>query len=370
MALSVSRLVKAFAALQVARAPFPAPGNETPVLLYALEDATSIIRSLVYSADGRVLVAGGLDKAVRLYDATAEPPEYMGAVREAMEDVRMVALSPDGATLAAASGDSIVRLYDTTWEPPVLTHELTDAWTAAWACAFSSDGKYLATGAADDKVRIYDMRHGAERSEVVATMKEDSTIRTLSFSPDGRFLATGGTDGNYRIYDMGASVGAWPVLFANVDDATQHVWTVRFSPDGRFLATCSSDRHIKLYDLAEMSSHGTPRLAATISDAEGDVRTIAFSPDGRYLASGGMDMKLRVFYLSEPKPTKVAEFKEGWGFIIALAFNPSSTRLAVGCGEGIVRVYQMPVVEAEVDGADVSDFGDLNDSGNGSSLRY
>lgn len=77
----------------------------------------SMARGTAFSPDGRYLVSGSYDNAVRWWDPTARinAPDYLGKeLGSAMHDsvVTCVAYSPDGKRVVSGSWDQTVRIWD------------------------------------------------------------------------------------------------------------------------------------------------------------------------------------------------------------------------------------------------------------------
>ena len=70
---------------------------------------SSQVWSLVYTPDGRLIISGGADGTVRVWDAATG--EKLASLSGHGAAVRSVALSRDGATLASGSEDNRVFVW-------------------------------------------------------------------------------------------------------------------------------------------------------------------------------------------------------------------------------------------------------------------
>ena len=159
---------------------------------------SSTITSIDFSPDGKLLISGGIDNAVRLWDVrkrreifTAEP-DKKGMKYAAIDSV---AFSPDGKTIASAGTHGEIQLWS------VAEHKLIETLDIGkWinALDFSPDGRLLAAGVNDGKIHIWDMT----TRTLVTTLDEFAmSVNSLGFSRDGKTLVVGSEDGTIRFWD-------------------------------------------------------------------------------------------------------------------------------------------------------------------------
>jgi WD40 repeat protein len=276
----------------------------------------SLVNSAAYSPDGKLIVSGGSDNAVRLWEAATG--KQVRCLQERGE-VRSVAFSPDGKTIASGCIGG-VRLWDAATGRQV--RRLSGG--NIRCVAFSPCGKVLAIAgslgvvcwdvASGKKLRFHGYFGSLDRSCVVA------------FSPNGEWLAAGSDD---RVVYFRATTGqfAW-------QQATDRLRGLAFSPDSQTLAVASGDSTISLWSLNRRQQ---------VQKLRGNtewVPAIAFSPDGKWLAGGGGKDTIRLWSATTGK--LVRELRgHGPGWIVGLAFSPDSRHLAASSWDRIVHQWEV-----------------------------
>ena len=150
-------------------------------------------RSFAISPDGRLVTAGGNEKAV-VWDRAARQPYKTFAYPEIIR----LACSSDGKTLAAtqwhpsgATGIAAARVWD--WETGKERLAVQGSNVYWGAIALSPDNTILAIGCGDESTaRLYSLATG----KLLHTLPHDSRVIDLAFSPDGKTLATAGWSGS------------------------------------------------------------------------------------------------------------------------------------------------------------------------------
>jgi len=163
-------------------------GRETGRLLVDGER----VSSLAFGPSGDVLVSGGPEGTVRLWDP--ETGTEIRAWNNPDGPVLHVVFSPDGAWLASTGACIRLRHAASGKEAPAIPRRAGHA-------AFSPDGKRLAAAMSDKTVRLWDTATG----KALLTLRgHTGRVRAVAFSLDGRWLASGGEGGVVRLWDTAA----------------------------------------------------------------------------------------------------------------------------------------------------------------------
>lgn len=193
----------------------------------------------MFARDGKMLVSGGPDFEVRLWDmGGAEPMQRAGIKGQSTIGV----LAPDGKTLACGDANGTLRLWDVSGaEPKQRAVLLKENKEKILSLAFSPDGKTLAAGDWSAKIRLWNLDEPQPKEQAVLEGPQAATL-SLAFAPDGKTLACSAY--GVQLWDFAArtKLRGWQL--------PGQVGSVAFAPDGRHLATGNSNGTIYILRLA------------------------------------------------------------------------------------------------------------------------
>jgi len=305
-----------------------------------------------FSPDGRRIVTGGGDGAVRIIDAASKrETTVLHGHTDLVFDVNF---SSKGDQVISGGGDGTLRTWDA-GDTRVMRGPVTNA-------AISSDGRRVVAGGTDGTVRIWRVSNG----RLEATLRGHAQISYAQFSPDDRHVVSFSYDGTVRVWrvadgtlqhvfrDHGGSVYAAAfdregrhVASGGVDGRivvrslsggppvihTGHgswVVSVSFSPNGRQLLSTYQDGTIRIWDAVRAS-----RSARVLRGHNGPV-TATFSPDGQQVLSGGADRTVRVWSLHGGRPVILRGHDDA---VESAAFSPDGDRIVSSGLDGKVLLW-------------------------------
>jgi WD40 repeat protein len=324
--VEIDRLVRAKMAPPAAPAPAAPAAVGAPAAPVAPSHVRAHpggIRALALSADGKWLLSGGMDEALRLW-----PGGRLQEVRCIAGDVgpvQGIALAPNAKWCASCAlrlfkPDMVVQLWDLSTGQE--RRRLRGHSDILHAVAISPDGRRVASGSADRTIRIHAIDKPGSPS--LCLTGHTATVTAVVFLPAGDTLLSASQDGTVRLWD--AKTGA---ARGSVGAQVGQVAAIAYGGPTKQLAMAGSGVRLRQMDGTFIELLGA-----------GQVSSLAYSRDGRLVLTGGKDRVLRVWRAGDG--IELHRFEAHTDLIHAVALSPDGRTAFSGGADGALRCWPIP----------------------------
>ncbi len=163
---------------------------------------------------------------------------------------------------------------------------------------------------------------------------EDPFLRARSFAPDGPVPPLAKLPPpNQR-----------PILTLDPHGHSAFVNNVFFTPRGDQVVTVGSDKAVRIWDIKTGEPVSTIRLPAGVGE-EGELNAASLSWNGKRLAVAGIPLKgvrkgaIPIFIINIENGTLAKTIAAARDEVTSLDFSPDGNRIAVGCLDGTVQIF-------------------------------
>jgi WD40 repeat protein len=240
---------------------------------------SDVIYDLCFTPAGK-MVAVADDREIKIF--TADELQLVNRFTGGHRDrILSIDLSRDSSLLVSGGKDSTVVIWDVAGATPVesLHHHQGMVTTVA----VSPDCRYIASGGTDHRVFLYEVNGKGDARVITSHFKD---ITSVAFSPDGKWLASSGGDGTIVVYDLENKI----VLEA-LSGHRAWVREVQFSPDSRKLISCGDDSRIITWNMEEPSRI---YMQFKFKVPSGWLLSLDIRDDNKTIACGGSEGKARI----------------------------------------------------------------------------
>lgn len=252
------------------------------------------VNAIDVSPNGSLLVTGGKDKQVLIFDNSAD--KLLTTLKGHTKEIHKVAFaiptiglefgseSPSNVVpsyAVSASADSSVRIWKSDEVGKfTLSHTINDFKGAATSVRVHPCAEFFAAASKDGSWGVYDLSTGT--SLLHGSAEEQWT--SLDIHPDGILLALGTGSGLVQIVDIRTG----QVSATLQDESSKHsITSLSFSENGYYLASGNASA-VDIWDLRKLIKAGSIPV-------EGDGKipiTVQFDPSAQFLAVVGADVKI------------------------------------------------------------------------------
>ncbi len=273
-----------------------------------------IRRTVVSSRGSHILTVGLL--AARVNDGfTGDQLHVLSRPGHMIMDA---GLSPEGlrAVTLGASGDVVV------WSEGKVVHVLQDIAGKPEMVAFTPDGTRIVTAGGKSTPQIWDAATGARLFTLDA---QKAKVLSVAFTPDNTRIVTASDDNVVRLWDV--ETGA--LLLSRPDQ--RGLRAAAPSPDRNSIATVNSQGVARLWRMDD------PEYVWQVSGCYAD--ELEFSRDGRWLTC--LKRNADSLALADSRVLEAASGRGANLEGVSPAFSVLSDRVAIGSGDGAVRIFPL-----------------------------
>ncbi|MGD0525819.1 MAG: protein kinase [Polyangiaceae bacterium] len=274
----------------------------------------SPVSSAAYTPDGSLLLTGGFDQTVKIWDA--HTGKAVRALPGHTGKVSAVRVAPDGHS-AVTAGDHTLRVWSLPDGKPVRVIDTGP--NQLYSADVSPSGKVVASGDEIGQAKLWTLD-----GTLLATLPHGSKrVFAVAFTPDGSSVVTGGDDPVVKVWNVSDGT-----LRCALPGHERAIDAVAIASDGQIVASASDDHRVKIWHI------GTCRLMTTLSFFTDEVWTLTFSPDGSKLVAGGKEPRMAVWAMPESKLAQSRLLDPSLGGTSGLAFTPRGDGLVTGHHNG------------------------------------
>jgi len=228
------------------------------------------VRCANFRGDGRLLVSGGDDRRVRVFNVANKGllkqfKGHTGPIQDANFSIN------DPSKLFSVSEDQTLKYWDLTAEPALHTFTGHQDYVRCVRVNPSS-ADVVASAGYDHCIKLWDVR----MRECISTFDHGHPVESIVFYPSGTSLASAGAN----------TIKLWDVMSGRVfQELANHQKTItalRLNGTASRLFSGSLDQHVKIYDLESFRVVHSIKYAAPILD-------LGISKNNSHLAVGMSD---------------------------------------------------------------------------------
>ena len=291
------------------------------------------VTSTDISKDGNLLLTGGNDKHVQIYDRTQS--KSIATLKGHTKKVNTVEFrEKDGHNpLVISGGDKRVRVYG---------EDQTKGWKLQGEFKNRSSGEvtdlkvhptkdYILSVGTDQQWSFHDVTSLDTVIDVGPQEGEngDFEYRSMDIHPDGQIFGTGTQSGICRIWDIRSGK-----IAANFESPSQasNLNSLSFSENGYYLAgSFESSPVVEIFDLRKLKSVHSIQFEDGISSP----LNVKFDPSAQFLAVGGHDVRI----FTNKKWDEISRFEDNANLIQSLSWGVGSHELITSGLDRTVRFY-------------------------------
>jgi len=250
--------------------------SSTRVQIYSahtnsIKKTISRFKDVAYSAnfrdDGKLLLAGGENGIVQLFDLTSRTT--LRTFKGHAGPVHITRFGLNKTNILTASDDTTVRCWDIPSESEVIRFRDHEDYVRAGVVSQDNNDIWV-TGSYDHKIKIWDVRTGKSGM----TMDHGSPVESLLLFPGSGVVVSAGSN-EIKIWD----VLAGGRLMRTLSNHQKTITSLCFDSSHTRILTASLDHHVKIYNVEDYKVVHSVKYPAPLL-------CVGISPDDTHLVAG------------------------------------------------------------------------------------
>jgi guanine nucleotide-binding protein subunit beta-2-like 1 protein len=250
-----------------------------------LEGHSGFVQDLALSNDGKHALTASWDRSLRLW--RLDDGEVVAKFNGNTKDVLSVCFSPDNRLVVSGGRDNKLRVWNVKGE---CVHTFGSNTHSDWiSCVrfspVSTAGPILVSASWDHTVKVWDLSDFSCKHTLHG---HTGYVSTVTVSPDGSLCASAGKDGDAKLWDLAAGKLLYDL------QCGEPINQVAFSPT-RYWLCAATETMIRVFDLENKCVVADLIPETQLKSIRPECISMAWAADGRTLYSGYTDNTVRIW---------------------------------------------------------------------------
>jgi len=259
---------------------------QTGKVIKTLAGHNSMVISLVFSNDSKLLATGGLDGKAILWNTDTGVPVQTFSFPDNRLPIFSVDISADKSMLATADWGGYVVIWDIKTGKSLRAISPHNG-TGCYKVKFSSSGVYFISAGLDGKLKLSEIDTG---DEIRVFTGHTELVNSINWSPDNSRFITSGWDGTVRIWDFLSGL-----QLMKIRAHPGGVYYATYDQSGEYIVSGGDDFLIKLWKAS------TGMIVSEFPGHQGGVGDVNITADHKYIISGSRDGSIRTWSVEKEK---------------------------------------------------------------------
>lgn len=286
-----------------------------------LKGHSSWVLALAASPDGQMLVSGGLDDRIIVWDLLSGDADKI--LEGHTKPINGLAITPNGKTVVSCSDDISIKFWRLSTGS--LERSLSVHTRDINSIAVSPDGQFLVSGAEDRMLYAWRIDSGVW---LRSYPQVSGMVRSVAISANAQMVVCGGLDNKVRVWNFNTTQ-----LLHCFTGHNNSVLSVALTQSGTHVISGSKDRTIKIWNTQ------SGELVRTLIGHLDVVNSVAITPDGRYLISGSADKTIRIWHFASGEP--IATLTGHRSAVNAIVVSPNQKWFASASSDNSIKIWKL-----------------------------